>query len=240
MIVKSISSVINRPRITNPDSVNATSPIFWKTDAVVGKRREEWENRSLVSIGVPAKYRKFRLSDFMVATKPVECFENGCLDWSHNGFLMRGRFGQGKSCLAGALVRAMLHPDAPTGVVERRDDGRWHYRDGAVVWWHTPELTNWILDLSFSGRRRQMFDELMRPKVIVLDDLGRERINNDHIREALGTALERWTSNDKFLIVTTNIPDDNALAEYEGFIASRLNDIVEVVLPPRDLRGSFK
>lgn len=153
---------------------------------------------------------------------------------------MRGRFGQGKSSFAGALVRAMLHPDAPTKVVERTAEGNWRYREGSVVWWNSSDLTNWILDLAYSGRRRQMYDELIHPKVIVLDELGRERINNDNIREALETAIERWTSNDKFLIVTTNIQSDDALAEYDGFIASRLNDIVEVILPPRDLRGSYK
>lgn len=194
----------------------------------------------MASIGVPVEYRQYRLSDFRMKTAPPDCFRDGCLDWSHNGFFLRGCYGQGKSCFAGALVRAMLHPDCPAGVVAKTEEGRWRFRENSVRWWYSSDLSNWILDESFSGRRRGMHDELMRAHVIVIDDFGKERMQTDVVREAMTSVIERFSSSGKFLIVTTNISTDEALAAHEGSISSRLDKLVEIILPSLDRRGAFK
>lgn len=198
----------------------------------------------MASIGVPSLYRKYRLSDFRLRTNPAECFTGGALDWSHSGFLLRGTYGEGKSCFAGAMIRSMLHPNAPAGIVELVDNytGKksWQYRPDSVRWWHASDLSNWILDESFAGRRKSMYEELLRPRLIVVDDYGKERMNTDVVREAMVVAIEKFTSWGKFLIVTTNLATDEALAAHEGSISSRLNNLVEIILPPLDRRGSFK
>ncbi len=196
----------------------------------------------MAEIGVPPLYRRYRLEDFEIqATVPAGVMRFGALDWSHGGFLLRGSYGQGKSCFAGALVRSMLHPDAPAGIVERdAHTGTWRFRRGSVRWWHASELSNWILNESFSGRRKTMYEELMTPRLIVLDDYGKERINTDVVREAMVTAIERWTSNKRFLIVTTNIATDEDMIRHEPANASRLDALPEIILPPLDRRGAFK
>lgn len=206
---------------------------------MVEPRRREWEDRMMASIGVPSLYRQHRLSDFRLRANPPSCFQDGALDWSHSGFFLRGSYGQGKSCFAGAMIRAMLHPDAPAGIVERIN-GNWRFREKSVRWWHSSDLSNWILDESFAGRRKAMYEELLRPRLIVVDDYGKERMQMDVVREAMVVAIEKFTSWGKFLIVTTNIPTDDALAAHEGSISSRLDNLVEIILPPLDRRGAFK
>ncbi len=105
---------------------------------------------------------------------------------------------------------------------------------------HASELSNWILDESFSGHRRAMYAELMTPRLIVLDDYGKERMQTDVVREAMVTAIERWTSNRRFLIVTTNIAADEDMIRHEPANASRLDALPEIILPPLDRRGAFK
>ncbi len=196
----------------------------------------------MAEIGVPTLYRRHRMADFEIqATIPAGVMRFGALDWSHGGFLLRGSYGQGKSCFAGALVRSMLHHEAPAGLLEQNEyTGVWNFRRGSVRWWHASELSNWILDESFAGRRRAMYEELMTPRLVVLDDYGKERMQTDVVREAMVTAIERWTSNGRLLIVTTNLATDEDLINHEPANASRLDALPEIILPPLDRRGAFK
>lgn len=103
------------------------------------------------------------------------------------GLLFFGDVGTGKSCAAGCIANALteeLH---------------------AVLFVGVSDVVNRMQNLCGEDRERYMNKTLLKPDLLILDDLGAER-NTGFGREQVFDVVNKRTLSRKPLIVTTNIP----------------------------------
>lgn len=186
--------------------------------------------------GALPEYEKWTLADFGI---------EGPLDWSDGGFLLTGIQGCGKSCLAGAILRDRMHPDHPQTLALQVESGYetengyeralvWNWPDSAVAWYYAPEIPRRIMDSWGSKSEATALRDVLRHKVIVIDDLGSEKAT-EHTIPIMREVIERCVNGEIGLVVTTNMsfPD---FAKRDARIASRLSRLTPIELPDVDLR----
>jgi len=165
--------------------------------------------------GVPPRYQHGRIEDFSLWLSKNDP------DWTTGGYCLRGPTGNGKSSLAGALVKDRLGKSPKIKI-------------------------QWIPILDFISRaksaahptsKERPYDLLRRAKeanLIVIDDLGKER-GHDWDKELLTTLLWQAWDNEQDLIITTNLTLDEIDRDHPA-MASRLATLRKINLGDRDLR----
>lgn len=169
----------------------------------------------LAAAGVPPRYRHHRLADFrawLSADDPT---------WKGGGYCLRGPTGNGKSSLAGALVSERMTREP-----------------GLIVQW--VPILDFVMRVKSaahpqSGERPyDLLKKLKTAKLVVFDDLGKER-GHDWDKEILTAALWQSWDYEQDLIITTNLGLSEINKEHPA-LASRLGSLREVALGKDDLR----
>lgn len=170
----------------------------------------------MAAAGVPPRYCHHRLGDFRRWLEPSDP------DWSGGGYCLRGPTGNGKSSLAGALVRERMLAE-PNLVVR------------------------WISILDFVERVKSaahpqsretghaILKSLRSARLLVIDDLGKER-GHDWDKGILTNLLWNAWDYEQDLIITTQFELEQLHAEHDA-LASRLGALREVALGREDLRN---
>lgn len=174
----------------------------------------------IMRAGVPKAFRKWKLEDFETTGAPmlVSWPKNGC-----GGYCLRGKTGTGKSCLAAALVR--------NWIIAKRGAGL------NAEWISLMLFIERVKSATHPQSKERPYDlliSLRNKKLIIVDDLGRER-QHDWDKEIMSCLLWQAVENEQDLIVTTN----RTLEEIEYIdeaLASRLSTLQELPLFERDMR----
>lgn len=97
--------------------------------------------------------------------------------------------GTGKSHLAHAIGFAAIHA-------------------GYLVTTHPVyEITEMILEASQTGQRKELFAQLLKPDLLILDDLGMKRLNTEMAEDLLEIIMKRYEK--KSTLLTSNRPLDD-------------------------------
>ena len=136
------------------------------------------------------------------------------------GLLLFGSVGTGKSYAAGCLANALL------------DGGH------SVRFVGLSDVVNRMQGLS-GGERESYLSTLMKPELLILDDLGAER-STSFGREQVFDVINKRTLSGKPLVVTTNLPV-GLMQQAEEIQERRIYDrILEVCVPVRFEGESFR
>lgn len=184
----------------------------------------------LTSWGVLTEYARWRIGAFGIGPH---------LDWRDGGFMLTGRQGSGKSCLAAAILADISDPTHPETLARAEDTygaagAEWKWPERAVAWRYAPELVRQVMD---SWRRQgegSAMREIMRPHIIVIDDLGAEK-SNEHTIPIMREIVERCVNGKKRLVVTSNLSLSD-LSAIDPRLASRLSMLQPIRMPDVDLR----
>jgi DNA replication protein DnaC len=168
-------------------------------------------------MGIGQRFREARLADFPAAV--VEPLER----WDHKapGWLLTGGVGAGKTHLAAALCHHLAKLHVPARMVK------------------APGLLQMIrrtYDRDTADDARYDLRRLDEARVLVLDDLGTERVT-DWAQEQLHTLVDGWYEAGRPLMVTTNLDLEQLAAQLGDRIASRLSEMTRpLVLKAPDRR----
>lgn len=174
----------------------------------------------LASFGVPRNFAGIGFDGFYVnddyreeAIAYVDNFRE--LGRAGRGLHLTGEVGTGKTFLACAVMRAL---------VERGAVHRPWFVESAMLMSRLRETFQ--MD---PAERRKITEPLLRSDLLVLDDLGTERVT-DWVREQFGIIVnERW-SNSRPWIITSNLPLDSYESLFGRRTVSRLTQMLPVVL----------
>jgi len=190
----------------------------WKD---IAKKRFERET--------PKKYRSARLRDFSsVSEKDII--------WNDCGFCLRGKTGIGKTHLATALARKYFYPTNPYSIA-REVDGRIEYSENSYRWISVPSLLMEIrstFNNRDGGTEKSIVDKFSKTKLLVMDDLGSEKIS-DWASSTLYVIISDRRNNMLQTIITTN-QTIAEIYEWEPRIASRIGEMETISLPNIDRR----
>lgn len=197
---------------------------------------KEWISlaRSLFLSKVPKKYHTAKLKDFS------DDIDQDSINWDKFGFCLRGKTGIGKTHLATGLARKYFNPDHPYSIIRPVMVGgefsRYTYSHKEFKWISTPKLIIRIRS-SFNGSGEtelQILKEMVEPKLLILDDLGAEKVS-DFSSSTLYAILSERINELKHTIVTTNQTLEE-INTWEPRVASRLVTLEYIKLPDVDRR----
>lgn len=168
-------------------------------------------------MGIGARFYGARLTDFPTAlTDPLRAWNQQAPGW-----LLSGGVGGGKTHLAAALCHHLAGLYVPTRMVK------------------APGLLQMIrrtYDRDTADDARYDLRRLDEARVLVLDDLGTERVT-DWAQEQLHTLVDGWYEAGRPLVVTTNLDLEQLAAQLGDRIASRLSEMTQpLVLKAPDRR----
>lgn len=177
----------------------------------------EWQRQFLVDANmkaskIPERFKEKRIDNFEAccsarkvlvesANSFVESYRTGS-----NGLLFEGEYGCGKTHLAVGILQ---------GIIEKGHSG---------LFYNTPDMFALIrstYDKDSKETESGMLELLLRPDVLVLDDLGAERATG-WLTERLYLVINRLYSHNRTVIITTNLSIDELTAQIGGRTASRL------------------
>ena len=201
--------------------------------------------------GIPPAYRKWKLDDFSAIGINVAKIRQA---WSEClGFYIHSNtHGAGKSSLAAAMVRDLMHPNSrPT--LAKRVAGRWTETDHEkrqqydVIEGHYGWAENsifWVNVNSFYEGVKEIMQEAKEARVVIIDDISAAR-QTEFIWNALRQIVEDRISKEKYIIVTSNLDIPGLTAKEStcvdsGFVSSRLGGLTEIELIGEDRRGKDK
>lgn len=138
---------------------------------------------------IPASFWLFDRAS--VLTPPLQTVRNYADNWeemqkNNIGLVLFGNVGTGKSYAAGCVANAVID------------------RMISVGFFAVTDIVNWIQGLRGDDHDRFM-RSLMRPDLLILDDLGAER-NTSYGKECVFDVINRRSLSGKPMIITTNIP----------------------------------
>ena len=152
------------------------------------------------------------------ARRYADCWEE--MQKNGIGLLLFGTVGTGKSYAAGCIANALI------------DGGH------SVRFVGLSDVVNRMQGLS-GGERDAYMESLLKPELLILDDLGAER-STSFGREQVFHVINKRTLSGRPLIVTTNIPL-GAMQQAEDIQDRRIYDrILEVCVPIRFQGESFR
>lgn len=176
---------------------------------------------SIMTRRLPAEYAGARPPDVpeLLAVNPVGDGWGACF---------RGNPGIGKTYAAAALAyKLLLGMNIPGNEPP----------DKFLQFEMAPYLFIRIRDTfksSATETEKRIVDDMVRARVLILDDLGAER-NTEYTASTLCTIIAKRRNDRRITIVTTNQSLDE-VDEWSGRIASRLEEMAPVMLPDRDRR----
>jgi nucleoside-triphosphatase THEP1 len=185
---------------------------------------------------VLSEYHRWRLHHFGLPTLQP---------WTFGGYLIAGKTGSGKTCLAAALIRDRMNPGHPATLAVQKEqivqeDGKpkriqvWTWPEASVGWYYAQELPRRIMDSWGKATEHDVLKSIFRAQIIVIDDLGAEK-HSEHTVPVMREVVERCVNGGIDLIVTTNL-DVKALVDRDARLASRLAMLQPIELPDVDLR----
>ena len=196
--------------------------------------------RQIGQWGVLPEYQPWTLSQFAL---------DGAPSWDQRGFFLSGPTGSGKSCLAAALLRDRMRPEHPQTLAQsdgaaftehggkRVEGSSYRYNFGRGVAWHYgPSLPRLVMDSWGKEGEEAMFQKILRPMLIIIDDLGTEK-PTEHTIPIMGEIVDRVINGHQDMIVTSNL-SLSELSKRDVRLASRLSMLTAIELPERDMRLS--
>lgn len=178
--------------------------------------REGATGKILLEAEIPERYRHARLADLEGA--PLNP------DWKRGGYCLRGITGCGKSTVAAALVRDW---------VERHQSAR----PKDVAWVRVGLFVERVKSSTHAQSRERGYDilrDFRRKKLIVLDDLGKER-PHDWEKSILVNLLWQVYDEKQLLVVTTQ-KSLQELDAWDDAFASRVGALEDIKLKQIDRR----
>ena len=183
--------------------------------------------RQLGNAGIPAAYQSCSFKS-LDAGKHPDAFrcgrkyaEKGEYD-GKRGLLRIGRPGRGKTSLAVAILR------------RRVEQTRGRY---GVRFWNVPRGLVHIRDsFNRSEKERESLLDLIYPRLVVLDDLGQQRMT-EWVAEQFYNLIDGLLAEEKQVVITTNLPPDALEKGLDEALMSRILEMCYVVsLKGKDLR----
>ncbi len=162
---------------------------------------------------VPKKFRDWSKADF----SPDEWFDPAGVT---EGFLAVGPVGTGKTTLLGAMVRELIATGCKQSYV------RWHKVQSLVFKFRNFDF----------GQRQELFYEVVRCGVLVLDDLFSGTVKDDAL-ELLLTVLDERMEAGRRTLVSTNV-SGKKLQELDERLHDRVRNWPRVFLPGPSRRGN--
>jgi DNA replication protein DnaC len=159
------------------------------------------------------------------------------------GFGIAGDTGGGKSMCLASMLRGMTVAWAQANLL----------RTGAVPhhpfrWVDWPSFTHWLKAHAIDGQGEERVMELMELPLVVLDDIGRERIKGDYTQDWSASQLDRIVSHRYRhvlpILYTLNLDEEELGRHYGGAMVSRLLGEYPLVhvpgLPDLRIRGGAR
>lgn len=203
-----------------------------------GRWREYQIRRRLGFWGVPEKKRGNDLGNYLPTTESQADALEYCTQWAKAfkpgraaGIFLYGPTRAGKTHLAIAILRwlyiAGSRPayETPQGWVVPKS------RVKSVQFWYVPDL---IRKLAYEEKyevRAELVDKLEQAELVIFDDLGAGKIN-EFEREVLATLIAMRESNNRAMIITSNI-ELGKLTEIGDRAQSRLAELHELKVTGR-------
>jgi len=181
---------------------------------------------------IPAKYQIAHPADFDEEEYPGV---NSLMSCPWEGIFLSGPTGTGKTHLGTAIMRDAMNPKNPNfcGIMK----GETYNYDKSIAWISVPHLLE-VIKSTFNGLSGKtsygVCQEFIKPKILLLDDLGAEKRTDFSLSTVYFIVSERINQMKKTIITTND--SLSVIDKYEPRLASRLASFSTVELPSRDRR----
>jgi hypothetical protein len=155
-----------------------------------------------------------------------ERFRDGYLN---GGFGLGGSIGIGKTQAIASLVIGLMARYAERVIVPSiTGEDTFHKRFPTIKWSCWPDETHWLRSHAINGAVDRV-DQLATTALLILDDLGRERIkgpyNQDHVASQLDYIVNSRYRNELPTIWTTNLREGALVELYGASMVRRLTEL---------------
>jgi DNA replication protein DnaC len=150
-------------------------------------------------------------------------FQKGHLE---GGFGLGGAIGIGKTQAVAAFVIALMFGCAEEKIVPSiTAEGTFRMRFPSVSWSSWPDETHWLRSHAFNGAGERV-DQLATSSLLILDDLGRERVKSPYTQDYAASQLD-YIVNSRYrdelpTIWTTNLREGSLVELYGASMVRRL------------------